>query len=341
MSKIRAALLGYGRTAKAMHLGAYEANADRFDVTAVCDIEPARLREAAERIPQATQYDDYHEMLERERPELVSVLTRSDQHAAMTIDCLEAGANVVVTKPWAVNADEAERMCEAEQRTGKMLLPWLPARWGSDLARLRELVADGAIGKVFLIRRAVRSFGTRSDWQTERRYGGGYLLNWGPHIIDPPVLLAGSPVSSVYGRMKQVINPGDTEDAFLALLTLADGTLVQAEHTIAVSGLPDWLVQGDRGTIVVNGDHLTLYQNTPAEPGDPTKHITMQSADERVIEEEIVGRRYGDEKQIYAEIAQALRGERAFPVTPNHALELSRVFDAVRLADRENRVVTL
>jgi len=203
MSRIRAALLGYGRTASSMHIGAYEANADRFDVTAVCDIEPARLREAAERIPQATRYDDYHEMLERERPELVSVLTRSDQHAAMTIECLEAGANVVVTKPWAVNADEAERMCEAEQRTGKMLLPWLPARWGSDLARLRELVADGAIGKVFLIRRAVRSFGTRSDWQTERRYGGGYLLNWGPHIIDPPVLLAGSPL-----RLARLAGPG-------------------------------------------------------------------------------------------------------------------------------------
>ena len=49
----------------------------------------------------------------------------------------------------------------------------------------------------WLVRRVVTSFGTRCDWQTERRYGGGYLLNWGPHIVDPPLLLDGSRVHTV------------------------------------------------------------------------------------------------------------------------------------------------
>ncbi len=72
-------------------------------------------------------------------------------------------------------------------------------------------------GRPFIIRRAVCSFATRKDWQTERRYGGGYLLNWGAHIIDPPVLLVDGKVESVYGRLRQTINPGDGEDLFMAL----------------------------------------------------------------------------------------------------------------------------
>jgi predicted dehydrogenase len=80
-------------------------------------------------------------------------------------------------------------------------------------------LAANAIGRVFMIRRVQASFATRCDWQTERRYGGGYLLNWGPHIVDPPIVLMNRRVVSVFGRFGRIINPGDVEDAFLAVLT--------------------------------------------------------------------------------------------------------------------------
>ena len=203
------------------------------------------------------------------------------------------------------------------------------------------MIAEKAIGNVFLVRRAVCSFATRHDWQTEKQYGGGYLLNWGPHIVDPPVVLMDSPVQSVYGRMKQTINPGDAEDLFLAVMNLADGTVVQAEYTMAVEDLPSWFIQGDRGTIVVRGRDLKIYKNPPDRPDDPTDYATMKSTDEGVIEETLEGSIYGDENQVYAEVARAIRGEKEFPVAPADALELSRVLDAIRTASEENRVVTL
>jgi len=338
--KIRTAILGYGRSGGHLHAGVMEANTDDFELVAVCDIDPERQKQAADRFGCAI-HDDYHKMLESEDLDLVCVVTRSDQHCQMTCDCLAAGASVLVTKPWAVDAGEARRMIDAQRSAGAALIPWLPARWGRPFLRLKELVAENAIGNVFLVRRVVSSFATRSDWQTERRYGGGYLLNWGPHIVDPPVLLGNGPVKSVYARMKQTINPGDTEDVFLAVMNLEDGTVVQAEYTIAVRGLAEWILQGDRGTIVVNGDHLTLCKNTPAEPGDPTRFYSMKSQNEETIEEEIEGPAYGSEHQIYREVAQALRGEKDFPVTPEDALELSRVLDAIRTSSVENRVVEL
>ena len=339
MQRIRIAILGYGRSGSTMHAGAIEKN-PAFELVAVCDTDPQRRKQAEER-SRCRVYEDYSRMLREESLALVSVVTRSDQHCTMACDCLAAGVNVLVTKPWAVSAAEAHRMIAAAKTARKLLLPWLPARWGSDLRRLRELVSAGRIGKVFFVRRAVCSFGTRCDWQTERRHGGGYLLNWGPHIVDPPLVLLGQRVESVYGHLSRVINPGDAEDLFYALLTLEDGSLVQAEYTIATQDLPGWFVQGNRGTIEIRGDRLRLHATVPAKPDDPTQYATMKAAEADICEEKITGTPYGDEHEVYEAIARAVRGEETFPVSPADALELSRVFDAIRASDAGNRVVEL
>jgi len=337
--KIRAAILGYGRSGAAMHGGALE-KSDAFEVVAVCDVDAERRREASQRFGCAT-YDAHPEMLDKERLDLVCVITRSHQHAAMTCDCLAAGVHTLVTKPWALNEAEARAMMDAQQASGKLLIPWLPSRWGSVLRRLRELLAEDAIGEVFLVRRAETSFATRNDWQTEKRCGGGYLLNWGPHIVDPPLVLLGEPVRSVYGRMKQTINPGDVEDVFLAVLTLANGAIVTTEYTVAVDDLPNWFLQGTHGTIVVRGRHVKVCRHAPGRPDDPTAFATMKAGEDETTEETVEGALYGDTDEVYAQIAQAVRGEAAFPVTPDDALGLTRVLDAIRTASEEDRVVAL
>jgi len=339
VERIRAAIIGYGRNGSTMHAGAIEATAD-FVLTAACDIDPTRRDEARNRFG-CRVYDDYQRMLRAEKLDLVCVVTRSDQHAEMVCACLEAGVNVLVTKPWALDAEEAERMLRVRDSTGKLLLPWLPARWGCDFRRVRELVRAGAVGRVFFIRRAVSSFGTRSDWQTERRFGGGYLLNWGPHIVEPPLLVGDSPVRSAFGRLRRTINPGDAEDMFFALLTLENGTMLQAEYTVSAETLPSWIVQGTAGTIAVYGTRLVLRSTSPARPEDPTRTTTMDASGARVAEEELEGAIYGDEKEIYRELAPVLRGQRPFPVRGEDALELTRVLDAIRTSDAEDRLVRL
>jgi scyllo-inositol 2-dehydrogenase (NADP+) len=339
MSTIRTAIIGYGRNGSTMHAGPIENNPD-FIMTAVCDSDAERRKLAADRF-KCPVYEDYREMLKQEKLDLVVVVTRNDQHASMTCDCLRAGVHVLVTKPWGVNVDEARRMIAAAKSSGKKLFPWLPARWGCELARLRELVRSGALGNVFLVRRTVTSFGTRCDWQTEKKCGGGYVLNWGPHIVDPPVLLLGGKVKSVFARLKQVINPGDVEDLFLAVMTLEDGSLIQAEYTIGVEPFPNWVIQGDRGTAVMIGRKLKVVKQTPARPADPTQFSTMQAKPAEVLEETVEGAVYGDEQVIYRELAAAVKGESVYPVSADDALQLSRVLDAIKISSSENRVVML
>ncbi|MCK5803665.1 MAG: Gfo/Idh/MocA family oxidoreductase [Lentisphaeria bacterium] len=334
---IRTAILGYGRNGSTMHAGCVEKSPE-FTMSAVCDVDSAARDKAKSRFD-CSVYEDYREMLADEELDLVVIVTRSDQHCEMVCDCLDAGVNVLVTKPWATNREEAARLV-AKSRTSKgHLLPWLPVRWASDYLRLRELLAEEAIGKVFLIRRCCTSFGMRDDWQTETKFGGGYVLNWGPHIVDPAMLLGGAPVATVYGQTRKAINPGDAEDLFMAMITLEDGTLLHTEYSVCVSHLPNWFVQGTRGTIVAHGSKLTIHKHVPHLPEDPTQYAAMRGDEDEVIEEALEGHVYGDVDAVYGDVAAALAGERPFPVSPDDAYGLSVTLDAIKQSQEGDCIV--
>ncbi|MCF6177399.1 MAG: Gfo/Idh/MocA family oxidoreductase [Victivallaceae bacterium] len=336
--KIRTAIIGYGRNGESMH-GQAVFDSEQFEMVAVADIEPEARNKAEEKFS-CNVYENYHQMLDKEQLDLVVIVTRSNQHCEMVCDCMAAEVNTLITKPWCLNEGEAQQMVAAAKRSSKILMPWLPARWGSDFLRLKELIAEGIIGKVFRIYRAEYSFATRNDWQTEKQNGGGYLLNWGPHIIEPPILLADSPVKDIYGSLNQVINPGNVEDLFSTTITLANGVIIQAEYNInAIKKLPRWIVQGDQGTIIVDDTTLTIHAGVPSTPLDPTQKEYMSVAELAITTEELQGNIYGDSSALYKAIAQAVHGEQTYPVTLESTLYLTKIFDAVRQSSIEHQVV--
>lgn len=341
---IKTAILGYGRNGSTMHADTV-ALLPEFVMTAVCDIDPAARRKAADRFG-CPVYDDYRRMLEEHALDLVVIVTRSSQHAAMACDCLKRGVNVLVTKPWALHAAQAQTMMDAAAESEALLMPWLPARTASDLRRARELVLSGAIGRVFQIVRCEHSFGLRNDWQTLKDYGGGYLLNWGPHLIDQPLCLADSPVKSVYGYMKQLNNPGDAEDVFTAILRTQSDVLVIAEWSMAEGDLPGWIIKGDRGTILIRGDTLELHEVTLPDEVDDKEYRqrpTVKTTTEKLRDANEFGEsvRYGDSAEVYRSVAAALTQNGAYMVAPQSALALTEVLDAVRRSAQTGEVVFL
>lgn len=323
---IKTAILGYGRSGSTLHADPIEKRPE-FELTAVCDIDPVAREKAAKRFG-CRLYADYRDMLAREDLDLVVIVTRSSQHSPMACDCLAAGKNVLVTKPWALDLAGADAMIAAAERSGKLLMPWLPARWGSDLIRIKELVAAGAVGKVFQVRRSEFTFGVRFDWQTEKQYGGGYLLNWGPHLVDQPIQLIGQPVTSVYGELKQIINPGDVEDVFFAVMKTADGVTLVSEFNIGAGLLPNWVVQGDKGTLFVSDNEIEIHRVREPEPADTAAYRSKVEIE--VVTERIEGDRYGDAMTIYAHIARALNRQEPYSVSLDSARSLTRTLDAIR-----------
>lgn len=334
--KFKTAILGYGRSGSTLHADPIEKSPD-FDLTAVCDIDEAARKKAFDRFG-CRQYENYKEMLAKEESDLVVIVTRSDQHCQMACDCLFAGNNVLVTKPWAKDSTEAKKLMAAAEKSGKLLLPWLPARWGCDLIRIKELVESGAIGKVFQVRRSEYTFGVRNDWQIYKKYAGGYLLNWGPHVVDQPMQLLGTSIRRVYAEMRQINNPGDVEDVFYSSLKTDDDVIIICEYNIAEGKMPTWVVQGSRGTIYAAENTIELHKVTFSLPDDSEYRSLVQT---EVITETVEGNRFGDSHKIYEHIAKVLKGEEPYKVTLESAAGLTQVLDAIRRSSETNTVVTL
>ncbi len=325
---IKTAIIGYGQSGKLSHAYGIQAS-NSFKIVAACDTHPENRKHAAKDL-NCPVYENYSEMLEKEDLDLVAIVTRSDTHATIACDCLKSGVHIVVTKPWARNEQEAQTMISAQQQFKRKIFPWIPAYWSPDFQCIRQLLEEKPIGEVFQIRRYVSDFRYRNDWQTESRYGGGYLLNWGMHIIQPVLGLVPSKVIRVFGQMQQVINPGDVEDNFMTFLEFENGVLGVAEFTQSAHPFPGFVIQGTRGTLVSDSKEVTVYRGDPARPSEMEKQTYP-----------LEGKIYGDEKDIYADIAEDLGGKRPFLTPPSLALEGTRVLDAVRRSHQLRQAILL
>lgn len=328
-SKIRTAIIGYGGSGKLSHADTIR-ELPEYELVAVCDISEER-RESARRDLGCTTYEHLEEMLEKENGlDLICIVTRSDLHCEMACTCLDTGINTLVTKPWALNAAEAEKMINAWQRSGARLFPWIPSYWFPEYQKIKSLILEKIIGDVFTIRRYVTQFWRRSDWQTEQRFGGGYLLNWGAHIVQPMLDLADSPPKRVFGQLQQVINPGDADDNFLTIIEFENGIRGIAEFTQAVDGLPSFMVQGTHGMIRSDGNDISLLFKSPDSSKDP--EISTFPVGEKL---------YGDERRIYRDIALDLRNQKSYPASPHSALQGTRVLDAIRESHQSSQLIDL
>lgn len=322
---IRVAIIGYGISGVLSHAVAIQAN-PAFSVRAVCDLSSER-REQARKDLNCDVYESHKQLCERpDSIDLACVITRSDTHCAIVTDCLNAGFHTLVTKPWALNRQEADAMLAAQKSSGKRLFPWMPIYWSPEYRKIQELVRSGAIGEVFLARRYVNQFWKRSDWQTEQRFGGGYLLNWGMHIIQPILDLADNPAKHVSGQLQRTINPGDADDNFQAAIEFENGMRGIAEFTEAIEGLPSFMIQGTRGTILSDEKTVTLLQKEPDPSQEPVRSTFP-----------IEGKVYGDEIEIYKDLAENLLHNTPFRATTEAAYQGTLVLDALRKSHHSRR----
>ena len=217
-------------------------------------------------------------------------------------------------------------------------MPFIPCHDGADVVKLKEVIANGAIGKVFRVYRAQMTFGKRSDWQTLKAYAGGYLNNWGPHIVEQAMCLVNEPFKSVYAHKRQIINPGDADDMFCSVLTTESGVIVQVDHNIISDYLPNWVVQGDKGTIYVKGNEMEIHEISYPTADDPNVYRSVTETKKTHITLE--GKIFGDHYSIYTMIANTLKGG-DYIVTLDYARHLTEIMQAIHASADEGKLVNL
>jgi predicted dehydrogenase len=126
---------------------------EEIDVVAACDIVAAARDRFVEqwsgRWPGLRVYDDYREMLERERPEIVSVVIPDHLHTAPVLAAIELGARgIFCEKPLTTSLDEADQIIAAAASAGVPICVDYTRRWMPDFVEARRLVRSGAIGRL-------------------------------------------------------------------------------------------------------------------------------------------------------------------------------------------------
>lgn len=122
-------------------------------IVSIADSDPDGLQAAGERIGVEKRYLDYHEMLEKEHLDLVSVGPRwIDCHAEMVIACANAGVKgILCEKPFARTLAEADAMMEACDRNG-VKIAVAHRRACAYEQHAKKLVDEGAIGEIQVLR---------------------------------------------------------------------------------------------------------------------------------------------------------------------------------------------
>ena len=194
--KLRVAFIGAGGIAGA-HLNAL-ASMDDVELVALTDVNEHVMAEKADQfnIPRENLFTDYEQMLEKVQPDAVDICTPNGLHAPNAIASLKAGAHVIVEKPMAMTAAEAQQMIDTAHEHDRKLVIGFQWRMHPKTQFLKRCAEDGMLGNVMfgrvqaLRRRGIPNWGVfgRKDLQ-----GGGPLIDIGVHMLEQAHFVMGSP----------------------------------------------------------------------------------------------------------------------------------------------------
>lgn len=258
---VRIGVIGCGFFAR-NHLHAWtDLRSEGAALAAVCDIDPARAEAAGERFG-VPWYTDASEMLDRERLDLVDIVTQVATHLPLVELTMARGLPTVVQKPFGRTLDEVQRMVSMSREAGTFLAVHENFRFQLPLLKVAEIIASGEIGRPNWGRINFRTnydiYAGQPYLAREKRF---VLMDLGVHVLDVARFIFGE-VEHLTAEL-QKRNPWVAgEDTATMLLRHAEGAVSVVECTYEARRIPDQFpetlleIEGDRGAIVTRIGNL-------------------------------------------------------------------------------------
>jgi predicted dehydrogenase len=279
------AAIGYGFMGKA-HSNAWRNVASYFEVPAfeqkvLVGRDAEQVAHAARRYGWAESSTDWHGVVQRADIDIVDICAPGWLHAEIAVTALNAGKHVLVEKPLANNAAEAEGMVAAAQLAragGTHSMVGFNYRRVPALALARKLITEGKVGEVRQVRASYLQ-----DWLADARSamswrlrketaGSGALGDIAAHVIDQVQYLLDDTVTDVSGRLHTYIpsrpgphgpEPVTVDDAAWAMLSLAGGAVASVEVSRVALGRKNSLrmeVFGSEGSLAFDLERINELQ---------------------------------------------------------------------------------
>jgi predicted dehydrogenase len=363
MANLKIGFIGCGGIANGKHLPGM-AQQKGVDLAAFCDIVVERAEEAAKKYgtPDAKVYSDYHELLKDESIDAVHVLTPNVSHCEITVAALEAGKHVLCEKPMAINTEEAQKMLDARNRTGKMLTIGYQYRHFHENVIAKKVVEDGWLGDIYyaeatyIRRRGVPTWGVFTD---KSKQGGGPLIDIGTHALDLTLWMMNNyepeyVVGNTYEKLGRLLDPEyqgqhnhrgepdswnnktfDVEDSAMGYVKMKNGATVYLRASWALN------IATNPGMVLLSGTKggLDTYD------GVRLNHVVAGQSSITMVGEKIPPYipGFGGGKAPRSREAEiwvaALKGEGELFVLPEQAFVVTKILDAIYKSSRTGKAV--
>ena len=281
MEKVRIGIVGIGNMGSAHAVSVYAGRIEGLTLAAVCDIDEAKCRWAAQHLPGVPCYTDYEDMLAEAKLDAVLIAAPHYAHPPMAEAAFARGLHVLTEKPLGVSARRARAVLEAAKAAGTVFGIMYNQRTNPLFARAKELLQAGRLGRrkrlVWIITNWYRtqayydSGSWRASWAGE---GGGVLINQCPHNLDLWQWIYGMPTriraDCGYGRYHHI----EVEDDVTAYAEYEDGgTATFIATTGECPGTNRLEMSGDRGKIVIEDGVLKFWELEQPQPVSAHQNI--------------------------------------------------------------------
>jgi predicted dehydrogenase len=212
-----------------IHAQAAQAQKD-VELCAVVEQFPEKAAALSQKFGIRNQYETVEQMLGAGKVDALVIGTPNFLHARQAIAALKAGVHVMVEKPMAMSAREAEKMIEAAEKSGARLMVAHCWRFDEDVLWLKKV--SRKLGRII----RTKGYGVHSNWGpagwfTQKQLaGGGALADMGIHALDTARFLLGDPKpTSVYAKIGTHYKDFDVDDTGVILIEWQNGMISYIE----------------------------------------------------------------------------------------------------------------
>jgi predicted dehydrogenase len=215
---IRTAIIGCGGMAR-HHIGQMLKQMDTTDIVALCEPSPEQYALTARVFLDAGQLippnqPDLKRLLQEYPLDVAFIITPHVFHFEQAAACMQAGTDVLLEKPMVMNADEACRLIELRDASGRLLVVAFPGSLSPRIRTAARMLHSGELGKLISIDALAWQnwgSGTVDTWRQDPAVsGGGFLFDTGAHMLNTVVDLAGEPFVEVSAWMSNCGRPVET-----------------------------------------------------------------------------------------------------------------------------------
>lgn len=263
-------------------------NISDLEVTAICDIDPSRLKDVGNRYGIGARHSDYRKITEDPEIDVVSICSHDDGHAEQCISSFRNGKHVMVEKPVALFRDKGEAVMRAQQDSGRLITSNLILRASPRFQELRRQIGAGAFGEIFyiegdylhdILRKITEGWRGKMDFYCVV-YGGGI------HMIDLMRWLIGRDVDEVFGMGNKILSRDSDyrfEDSIVSVLRFQGGAIGKCFTTFGPQRTKFHAlnVYGTKKTFMNDLPHAKLFEGSAPD-------------DERVVTTPYPGMQKGD-----------------------------------------------